>query len=130
MNNKNEKKKIITKTIKLDEKMIFKLMENEEDKNFSKVIKKLIQNKLDDDFKIEKEERKEKNIILKEINTLKFNQNIILNMLNSISHKVFDDKVFFGDRFFDVSLNFSKSLELEQEKFEEFLKQKREMKKS
>lgn len=129
MNNKKEEKKIITKTIKLDEKIILKLMENEEDKNFSKVIKKLIQNKIDDNFKNEKEKQKEKNIILKEINNLKFNQNLILNMLNSISHKIFDDNIYYGDRLSNLSLNFSKSLELEQEKFEEFLKQKREMKK-
>ena len=103
----------VTKSIRIEKELLEFLYEKYNSKNFSNIIKNIIQEmKNNNSFKNDK-------AILKELDNVKFNQEIILNMLNSFSIKEFENRVYFGDKILDLSLNFSESLQSEKNKLEE-----------
>lgn len=111
----------VTKSIRIEKELLEFLYEKYNSKNFSNIIKNIIQEmKNNNSFKNDK-------AILKELDNVKFNQEIILNMLNSFSIKEFENRVYFGDKILDLSLNFSESLQSEKNKLEEKKKIYKEM---
>lgn len=106
----NLKDKKIKTSISLDPKIYNELKSEFAGENFSGSIEKLFS-----EYKNLKE--KIKNYDFKFLSELKFNQGIILNMLNSISLKD-ESQIYFGDRENKMSENYEKSKKAEEVVFE------------
>lgn len=105
------KNKKFKTSISIDNKIYQEIRNEFAGENFSGSIEKLFL-----EYKNLKEQLK--NYDFKFLGELKFNQGIILNMLNSISLKD-EGKIFFGDREKRESENFEKAKESEFEKLAE-----------
>lgn len=113
----------VTKSIRIEKNLLEFLYKKYNSENFSNIIKTIIQDMKENNVKNFKNGK----AILKEIDNLKFNQEVILNMLNSLSIKEFENREFYGDKILDLSLNFSESLQVEKEKLEQKKKTYKEM---
>lgn len=109
------------KGIRIEENFLKQLTEKYPGKNFTEIINELICT----DLGLIK---KEKKIITKQMDQIILNQEIILNILNSLSLKEFEEKIYFGDRYKNASDNLIQSVESEKEKRNSYFEKIREKK--